>query len=423
MDAYEGMARANYQLGHKHEAESAFEAALTESIYTPSVLKDWGDMLQDLGEDFQKAESMYKRAIAEDTQATFDFAHGALGMFYYRLGRPTEAVKEFEMARSISYYPARIETDWGDALMEIGQLDDARTHYNAAKDLDPQMCDAWLGLGRLDYRSAVDGGNANDKEGDFEKPLQKALNACPYPGRVWAVWADTIYAGPVAGDFTSPYLRLSQWDPGHLLARMRLTRSAPEPRRGFEIRQAVRDVHSKLYFLRQLGADSISEKRYDDAAVFLSQARSEAPEDTFSHNAEVAVSVATGKIDRAKLRTLLPSLLDGSVDWPLIDVLLKLKWFQEAETLARNAFRLAPWDAFVNHEYAFALAGSGKIDESRVHFRRAAGGFFRMGGSTDEAREVFEALLSPQHAGHLDPDFRQACQQELDRINKFRPPQ
>jgi tetratricopeptide (TPR) repeat protein len=418
VDGYEGMARAKYQLGQNNDADLTFKAAVTETNHVPSVLKDWGDMLQDFGEDFEKAESIYKCAIAADTRNNFDFAHGALGTLYYRLGRPAEAAAEFDIARSISYYQARIETDWGDVLVEIGQFDQARTHYATAIKEDPQMCDAWLGLSRLDYRRALDQGHPNDRERTFEK----AFFACPYAARVWSEWGDTIYTGPFPGDSMSPYLRLSHWDPGHLWARVRVTQSVSERKRPLEIRRALQDVHFQPSFLNLLGAELFWNKppQYDAAAELLSQALLLAPEDTFARSTQIAVSVANGKMERTKLRTLIPGLLDGSVDTPLIDSILKQGWFEEAEIVARNAFRLSPWDAYVNLEYSSALAGSGKINESRWHLRRAAGGYFKQGGSSDDALKVFQALVGAEHADRLDSDFRQACQLELDRIHKFR---
>jgi tetratricopeptide (TPR) repeat protein len=417
VDMYEGMARAKYQLGQNHDSDLAFTAALTETTHVPSVLKDWGDMLQDFG-DFERAESTYKSAIAADVLHNFDFAHGALGILYYRLGKRGEAAAEFDIARSISPYEPRIETDWGDALVEIGQFDEARVHYVTAVREDSQMCDAWLALSKLNYRTALDQGQPNGGRRTFEK----ALNACPYPGRVWSEWGDTVYFGPTPyqRDSISSYLRLRYWDPGHLWARVRVAQSvSDEPKHSLEIRRALQDVPFRSSLLSSLGAEAFSNGLYDAAAGLVKQALSVAPEDTVAGSTQTAISVVNGKVERTSLQTLISGLLDGSVDMPLINSILKQGWFEQAETVARNAFRLSPWDPYVNLAYSSALAGSGKIEESRWHLRRAAGGFFRQGASSDEALQVFEALVGAKHADHLDPDFKGACQLELDRIRKF----
>jgi serine/threonine protein kinase/Tfp pilus assembly protein PilF len=72
-----------------------------------------------------------------------------LGRIYYELGRPDQALRWFQLARSRSRPGGEYDSDIGDCWAALRDFEKARVAYQRAIDLHPERSQAWIGMARL----------------------------------------------------------------------------------------------------------------------------------------------------------------------------------------------------------------------------------------------------------------------------------
>ncbi len=416
VDEYEGIARASYLLGDDRTAESSFRTAVGLTSHKPSVLKDWGDMLLIWKADSVAAERKFKEAIASDSGRNFAFAHGALGILYYEEGKEAEAEEQFEIAVSISFYPARLESDWGDILAGEGRFDAAEAHYDRATSLDPRLCDARLAKARLRLRRALD----QHRPDDGDTLYLDAFRWCAYPGTVLTEWSNAINE---AGYLPSQKAlransEMLSWDPGSNMAIIRLALVRGNDR---EIAAGISKVPYPAGLLALWGQEAVWSGEGEEARKRLSASASLQSEDTRTKSLQMAIRVQRNEVSRDTLDSALSEILDGSAEASLGDALSRKKWDEEAEKVYRNCYRIVPGDAYTNLSLGIVLSNRGKFDLALRHLRSAAEAYLRSGTISNAAGETYGALLSDRFKGRLSPFQKRAYEAELARIRNWIP--
>jgi DNA-binding transcriptional MerR regulator len=93
------------------------------------------------------AEAAYRRAIEIDS--TFADAHLNLGRLLHAAGAVSDALKEYESAKSIDWDDATTFYNIGVASQDLGELSDAIAAYERAIELAPHFADARYNLATL----------------------------------------------------------------------------------------------------------------------------------------------------------------------------------------------------------------------------------------------------------------------------------
>jgi Flp pilus assembly protein TadD len=135
--------------GRAGEAATVLEKALTRLPSDPLVLQSRGMLLMDQGRT-RDAEAALRGALRADPRLRR--AANNLALLLHRSDRSSEALNlARQLARTHPYYPVGLNT-LGAILLDLGQLDDARTALEASLDLDPRGASALCNLGSVSYR-------------------------------------------------------------------------------------------------------------------------------------------------------------------------------------------------------------------------------------------------------------------------------
>ncbi|MEY2556398.1 MAG: eukaryotic-like serine/threonine-protein kinase, partial [Verrucomicrobiota bacterium] len=72
-----------------------------------------------------------------------------LGRIYYELGRPDQALRWFQLARSRYRHGGEYDSDIGDCWAALRDFEKARTAYQRSIDVHPERSQAWIGMAHL----------------------------------------------------------------------------------------------------------------------------------------------------------------------------------------------------------------------------------------------------------------------------------
>lgn len=106
---------------------------------------------------YQEAETAYKQAIALEPSNPDYYAN--LGVAYYSMQRLDEAVSTYRDALRYAPKDAQINYLLGAALLQLNRLDEAKDAFLQANQADPNLGEAYFGLGVL-YRLQGDSAQA-----------------------------------------------------------------------------------------------------------------------------------------------------------------------------------------------------------------------------------------------------------------------
>ncbi len=95
----------------------------------------------------RKALEAALRAV--ETNAPSGMSVALLGRIYHELGRPDQALRWFELARSRSDRSGEYDSDIGDCLAALGDYEKAGAAYQRAIDLHPERSQGWTGISHL----------------------------------------------------------------------------------------------------------------------------------------------------------------------------------------------------------------------------------------------------------------------------------
>jgi len=105
----------------------------------------WTAVAMSYASDWQSSIALFEHA-AHATRANY-IAYNNLGDALRDAGRPTEAIRNFEMAVEIKPAFAEAQDNLGEALLSQGRLDEALPHILEAVRLDPKAPEARVNLG------------------------------------------------------------------------------------------------------------------------------------------------------------------------------------------------------------------------------------------------------------------------------------
>lgn len=180
----------------------------------PAARSALAEALGDLGNQYhaflflEAAESCYRQA-AEVDPGDFRWPYYR-GVTLAHRGRDAEAVPLFEHARDRVPEPRTVERlathiRLGDLHLKLGQVEEARTSFRRAVEIDPRSAAAWFGLGR----AAVLADDDAEAVRRFEKTLELAPDAA-------AVHYPLAQAYRRLGDRDSAHRHLELHGPGGL---------------------------------------------------------------------------------------------------------------------------------------------------------------------------------------------------------------
>lgn len=224
-------------------------------------------------ERFDEAREDLEAVLRVDPESSE--ARYRLGVTLERLGRPGEAIEHFLEAGRINTSPERAARAYAEAarlLAGAGRIEPALETFRRARDLDPELPDARLGLGGLllnrgdvaaareEFRRAVEIDSGNERAWVGEAISLLALAR-------WAEAAQRLEAGVerLPGD---PALRL-------LLARLRAAAPDAEVRDGERALELARGLHRERPSVRHAEtlAWALAETgRFEEAAGLVRQA-------------------------------------------------------------------------------------------------------------------------------------------------------
>jgi tetratricopeptide (TPR) repeat protein len=141
------------RLGVKHEARRALQRAISIDPNYADALNYLGYMDVEEGANLQEARALIERALAidPDNGAYID----SIGWLHYQLGQWDQAVAYLERAVQLLDSDAVIYDHLGDAYLRQGDLEDARSAWHKALELNQSLESVRLKLEKLTPREAT----------------------------------------------------------------------------------------------------------------------------------------------------------------------------------------------------------------------------------------------------------------------------
>lgn len=149
-------------LGHSEAALQEFSEAIALNPRYIEAHINRAITLNELGR-FEEAHESFTAAADLEMQSPGQFpaavsarlanAHAHLADLYLEAGAPTEAVLQYRAALNIRSHFHDIRNRLAQALMLLGQVDDAATELRAVLDANPRFIAAQLNLGLVYFRN------------------------------------------------------------------------------------------------------------------------------------------------------------------------------------------------------------------------------------------------------------------------------
>jgi serine/threonine protein kinase/tetratricopeptide (TPR) repeat protein len=97
----------------------------------------------------QLRKALEAALLAVETDPRSAMAEALLGRIYHQLGRPDQALRWFELARSRSDRNGEFDSDIGDCWTALGDYEKAGAAYQRSIDLHPERSQGWIGVSHL----------------------------------------------------------------------------------------------------------------------------------------------------------------------------------------------------------------------------------------------------------------------------------
>ncbi len=265
---------------------------------------------------------------------------------------------------------ARLLSNYGSALLDMGNVSEALTYYNRAIELNPSFYTAYYNRGNAKLNLGDYGGAVAD--------YQEALRINPY-------YSDANYNSGIAlarqGKLAEAIARLKEairlkpdsadyhYNLGNLLARRGETGEAI-----IQFREAIRLKPDSADAENNLGNALEEEGRLDDAIGHYAEAVRIDPKLTDSYNNMGLALTKQGRLDEAILiffKALKINPANAAVHYSLGTVLATQGKLDEAISHFRECIRIRPDYAKAYNNLGNILLLRGKIDEAIDNFRQA----------------------------------------------------
>ena len=340
--------------------------------------------------------------------------HSNLGNALRELGRLDDAVASYRRALEIRPEFAEAHANLGNALRDLGRLHDAVASCRRALLIRPDFAEAHsiLGatlqdLGQLDdavasYRHAL---NIKPDLAEAHSNLGSALRGL---GQLNDAVASCRRALEIKPDYAEAHGNL-----GNALRDLgRLDDAVVSCRRALEIQPALADVHSILgAALQDLG-------QLDDAVASYHNALKIKPEFAEAHNNLGNALRALGKLDGAvasyrRALEIKPDFAEAHNN--LGNALRDLEQLDDAVASCRRALEIRPDYAEAHSNMGNALRDLGRFDDAVASYRRAleikpdfAGAHSMLGATLRDLWRFEDAVASCRRALEIKPDYAEA---------------
>ena len=132
------------RMGDFHAAIDAYRSYLDESPYSNLAWYNLGNAYSKI-ENFEKAVWAYDYSILVFDE--FAPAHFNMGNAFLTLGKYHQAIERFKVAMELDGDDAMALCYLGEAHEQLQEYDLAKNYYHLSLELEPELPEAWLGLG------------------------------------------------------------------------------------------------------------------------------------------------------------------------------------------------------------------------------------------------------------------------------------
>jgi tetratricopeptide (TPR) repeat protein len=355
-------------------------------------------------------------------------------------GRWLEAMEQYEAAAKIDDRYAELPFRMGRCLAALGRLDEARTKFILARDLDvlrfradtqinaairraaDQLKDANVYLADAEEALATNDAADNGILGDnllyehvhftFEGNYELAKIVMGQIEKALPQLAASRREGPLLSkEQAAQALTFTPWDEYQMMDQMKTMMSRPPFTNQLEHSQRQAAAREKV---RKLSQTSGSPRSMHEAYAAYEAAVKETPDDWDLHRRFGLLATQIGRADVAidHLRLVLEKLpLNTKASIDLANALQKNNQIDEAVAEYQKALEPDADGAMVHCRLGTILSDRGKIDEAIAHFRKAAEidpqlalPHNNLGNALSDRGQIDEAIAEYQKALELDPE-------------------
>ena len=294
---------------------------------------------------WRNSESLWTHTLA--CTSANDIAHNNLGNALLKMGSVEEAITHYQKALQINPDYAKAHNNLGIALLQKGSVEEAITHYQKALQINPDYAEACYNLG-----------NALLQKGSVDEAItcyQKALQINP--------------------DYAKAYSNLGN----ALLQKGRVDEVIVYYQKALQIEPGSAETHNNL------GNALLQKGRVDEAITHYQKALQITPDYTEAHNNLGNALLQKGRVD-------------------------------EAITHYQKALQITPDYAEAHNNLGSALRQKGRVDEAITHYQMAlqikpdyVEAHKNLGNALLQKGRMDEAIVHYQKALQIKPDYAEAC--------------
>lgn len=361
---------------------------------------------------WQNSHALWTRALAFTSGNVI--AENNLGNVLLDEGNVDEAITHLENARQIKPDDPKAAFNLGNALVQKGRLNDGIENLTQALQFKPDYAEAHINLASALLKI--------DKVDDAIAHYQKALQIQP---DLAVAWNDLGYARLRKGSVNEAiacFQKSMQLDPNQAVTRNNLGNSliqqgkVDEAITYYQAALQLKPDYAEAHY--NLGAALIQKGRVDEAVVHFSRALQLKPDyDTAAYNIGIAL-FHQGKVDAAadyfqKALRINPAYAEAHYN--LGNALIQQGKIDDAITHFRQALEIQPGQFMTRNNLGYILLQTGKVDEAINEFQKVLqtrpdypdthynlGNAFFQKGKLDEAMDQFQQAL------RYEPGFAEA---------------
>jgi tetratricopeptide (TPR) repeat protein len=323
---------------------------------------------------WRNSESLWTHTLA----CTFDnfIGHTNLGNALLKMGNVNEAIAHYQKALQIKPDSAEAHNNLGNALIKKGSVDEAIAHYQKALQIKPDYAETHNNLG-----------NALLKKGSVDEAIvhfQKALQIKPDFAEAYNNLGDSLLKKGSVDEAITHFQKALQIKPGYAEAHYNLGNalnkkgSVDEAITHFQKAVQIKSDYAEAY--NNLGDALLKKGGVDEAIVHFQKALQIKPDFAEAH-------------------------------YNLGDALIKKGSVDEAIVHFQKALQIKPDYAEAHNNLGNALFKKGSMDEAITHYQKAlqiksdyAKAHINLGNALLQKGNVAEAITHFQKALQIKPD-------------------
>ena len=327
---------------------------------------------------WRNSESLWTHTLACTTDNLV--AHNNFGDALFNKGQVDEAITHYQKALQIKPDYADAHNNLGNALLQKGRVDEAITHYQKALQITPDFAEAHYNLG-----------NALLQKGDVDEAIthyQKALQINPDNAEAHDNFGMALLKMGRVDEAITHFQKGLQIEPDHveahnnlgnaLLQKGDVDEAITQYQRALQIKPDYMEAHYNL------GMALLQKGKVDEAIAQYQQALQIKPDYAEAHNNLGSALFAKGNMDEAMIHY-------------------------------QKALQITPDNAEAHNNLGSALLQKGRVDEAITHYQKAlqinsdnAKARYNLGNALLQKGRVDEAIAQYQMALQINPDYTEA---------------